>query len=612
MRIFFRRLRPWGDSARRIPAAVAVGLTAVAVVACSSFPVSRAMRIYDSAPYWPAVSSLPDPGTAGPYAPRNYLYAGEHNPRRPEYRASSVAVQTATVDLTAFFTDRPARLLDNVTRPAQYHDRIAERYWGFGAAAVPMNGTVWYPDGPGPFPVVVAVHGNHDPYKNSEFGYDYLGEHLASHGMIFASIDQNFLNGITDGRENDARAALLLYHLHELVRQGRDSSAPLHDLVDETRLAVMGHSRGGEAAVNAAIFNELGIWPDNAAVRFDPPLAIRSVIALAPIEGQYRPAQRALMAEHADFLYLHGSADGDVDVDFASRFLNRPGVSENNFRSGFWVYGANHAYFNTDWVDGVNEFPVPAEFRLTPAEQQRLTRAVVNAFLHVTFGIDPGYREFLDDWRTGRDWLPTTVYATRFRDGRDMPLADFSEDADPRTATAPGWRIGARDFSLWREGMLPGIANGYFFAPEISDRDKQFLHQDSHVVFLRATDNHPGEYRVSGPAVPAGGVRFDIGAHPLDTASADTAERLLDAEIVIELENGDARSYQLTELGSITVTPATFHLLRWSSRYYAPQTVQIRFPEQMNLTGLTFRIPAQPDLEWFIDRIVVIPEGANR
>ncbi|TVQ20903.1 MAG: hypothetical protein EA382_14310 [Spirochaetaceae bacterium] len=593
-------------------ATIAVGFAALSVVACSSFPVSGAERIYDSAPFWPVASGLSDPGDGGPYAARNYRYAGAHNPRRPEYRASSVMVQTPTVDLTAFFTDRPVRLLDNVIRPAQYSDRIAERYWGFDASSIPMNATVWYPDGSGPFPVVVAVHGNHDPYKNSEFGYDYLGEHLASHGMIFASIDQNFLNGIADGRENDARAALLLSHLHELVRQGRDSSTPLYGLVDESRLGLMGHSRGGEAAVNAAIFNELGILPDNAAVRFTPRLAIRSVIALAPIEGQYRPAQRVLMAERADFLYLHGSADGDVDVDFASRFLNRPGLSEYNFRSGFWVYGANHAYFNSDWVDAVNEFPVPAEFRLTPEEQKRLTRAVVNAFLNVSFDIEPRYRAFLEDWRIGRDWLPTTVYTTRFRDGRDMPLADYSEDADPRTATAPGWQISARNFSLWREGKLPGIANGYFFAPEISDRDKQFLHQDSHVVFLRGLETQDGEYRVSGPAVPAAGVRFDIGAHPLNTASPYTAELLLDAEIVVEIESGETRSYRLAEIGSLTPTPATFHLLRWSSRYYAPQTVQVRFPEQVNLTGLTFRFPARSDLEWHVDRIVVIPEGASR
>lgn len=591
---------------------IAVGVAVITVAACSSFPVSHAERIYDSAPSWPQPSRLADPGLPGRYTPRNYLYAGEYNPRRPEYRAASVAVRTRTADLTPFFTDRPARLLDSLLRPAQYTDRIAERYWGFDASAVPMNATVWYPDGAGPFPAVVAVHGNHNPYSNSEFGYDYLGEHLASHGVIFASIDQNFLNGITDGRENDARAALLLYHLHELIRQGRDSTSPVYGLVDESRLALMGHSRGGEAAVNAAIFNELGIWPDNAAVRFSPELAIRAVIALAPIEGQYRPAQRSLMARNVDFLYLHGSADGDVDVDFASRFLNRPGPAENNFRTGFWVYGANHAYFNSDWVDGVNEYPVPAEFRLTPEAQKRLTRAVVNAFLHVSFGIERGYTAFLEDWRVGRDWLPNTVYATRYRSGQDTVVADFSEDADPLTATAPDWRISARGFSLWREGKLPGIATGYFFAPEISARDVQFLHQDSHVVFLRGSDDRSTEYRVTGPAVPAAGVRFDLGAHPVGRPESGFAERLLDAEIEIRLETGETRSYELAELASITPTPATFHLLRVSSRYYAPQTVHVRFSEPLDVTGIVFRFPARADLEWHIDRIVAIREGEVR
>ncbi|GAB6090773.1 hypothetical protein JCM12856_23660 [Spirochaeta dissipatitropha] len=521
-----------------------------------------------------------------------------------------MAVRTDTVDLSPFFTDQPARLRDNIIRPAHYHDRISERYWGFDASAVPVNGTVWYPQGQGPFPLIVAVHGNHNPYNNSEFGYDYLGSLLASQGIIFASIDQNFLNGITDGRENDARAALLLHHAHELIRQGNDEQSPLYQLVDEQRLALMGHSRGGEAAVNAAIFNELGIWPDNAAVRFDQRLAIRSVIALAPVEGQYRPGQREIMADGVDFLYLHGSADGDVDVDFASRFLNRPGLSEDNFRLGYWIYGANHAYFNRDWAEGTNEFPVPAAFRLNPDQQQLLCKVLVSAFLHVSLDLEPAYRDFLQDWRTGYDWLPNTVYISRWRSGRDLVLADFSEDGDPRTAGAPGWVIDAEGFSLWREGKLPGIATGYFFAPEISDRNLQTLHQNSFAVFLQGKNDRVGEYRLSGPAVSATGLRFDIGAHPVNGIDSDIAEQLLDAEVLVELADGRVFDYRMVELGSITVTPATFHLLRWSSRYYKPQTMQIVFPEIMDITGIRFVLPSGTDLEWHIDRIVAVREGS--
>ena len=69
---------------------------------------------------------------------------------------------------------------------------------------LPVNARVWYPDGPGPFPLVLIVHGNHDMRKFSDPGYAYLGEHLASRGFILASIDENFLNG--DLRNENGKA----------------------------------------------------------------------------------------------------------------------------------------------------------------------------------------------------------------------------------------------------------------------------------------------------------------------------------------------------------------------------------------------------------------------
>jgi ATP-dependent Lon protease len=59
---------------------------------------------------------------------------------------------------------------------------------------MPLNGRVWYPDGPGPFPLVLIVHGNHNMKDFSDPGYGYLGELLASRGYIFASIDENFID----------------------------------------------------------------------------------------------------------------------------------------------------------------------------------------------------------------------------------------------------------------------------------------------------------------------------------------------------------------------------------------------------------------------------------
>jgi hypothetical protein len=72
---------------------------------------------------------------------------------------------------------------------------LRSRYWGFDAANLPLKGRVCYPDGDGPFPLALIVHGNHFMMNDSDPGYDYLGELLAIRGVILVSVDQNFLNG---------------------------------------------------------------------------------------------------------------------------------------------------------------------------------------------------------------------------------------------------------------------------------------------------------------------------------------------------------------------------------------------------------------------------------
>ena len=55
------------------------------------------------------------------------------------------------------------------------------------------------PRGDGPFPLALIVHGNHSMEDYSDPGYAYLGELLASRGIIMASVDENFINGIIPG-----------------------------------------------------------------------------------------------------------------------------------------------------------------------------------------------------------------------------------------------------------------------------------------------------------------------------------------------------------------------------------------------------------------------------
>jgi hypothetical protein len=142
----------------------------------------------------------PNPADSGTYAVKFLYYGSGKDRRRPEYR-DSVAIRTSSVDATLLLPGIDAK---------KRKDRA--KYWGFDFDSLPRNARVWYPDGPGPFPLVMIVHGNHDMKKFSDPGYAYLGTLLASRGFITVSVDENFLNGNIRG-ENNARGWMLLEHL---------------------------------------------------------------------------------------------------------------------------------------------------------------------------------------------------------------------------------------------------------------------------------------------------------------------------------------------------------------------------------------------------------------
>src|SRR5215470_14116928 len=126
----------------------------------------------------------------------------------------------------------------------------------FANTNVPLNGHVCIPRGRGPFPLAVFAHGNHNPFENSTPGYLYLCRLLASHGIIAATIDVNFLNGFNFG-ENDGRAIVHLEHLRQFRTWNNTAAHPLHGKVDLNRILIVGHSRGGEAVGHASFFNRL-------------------------------------------------------------------------------------------------------------------------------------------------------------------------------------------------------------------------------------------------------------------------------------------------------------------------------------------------------------------
>ncbi|MBX6362694.1 MAG: MFS transporter [Gemmatimonadetes bacterium] len=388
----------------------------------------------------------PDPGQPGPYRVRYLTYGSGTDKRRAAYR-DSVAFRTKSVD---------ASKLVDLGESAKSRNK----YWGFTPKAFPLNARVWYPDGPGPFPLVLIVHGNHDMKKFSDPGYAYLGELLASRGFIVASIDENFLNGRIRG-ENDARAWLLLKHLEAWRGFVADEKNPFYRKADLDRVALIGHSRGGEAVGHAAAFNRLPRYPDDATLTFDFGFGIRGVVAIAPVDGQYTPADRLEPdVKNVDYLVFHGSHDGDVSSFMGLRQYQRVRFDDGrpHFKAAVYVYRANHGQWNTTWG---NKDDGPRSSRildlrglLPPEEQRRFAKVYIGAFLEATLHDDRRYLPLFRDHRVAGGWLPKTMYITRFQESGYRALADFDEDVDVTTGTAPGVRIRGDSLATWREGGL--------------------------------------------------------------------------------------------------------------------------------------------------------------
>lgn len=396
----------------------------------------------------PAMLALPDPGKPGSFTRINRLtYGSGTDIHRPEFGAAAT-LKTQTVNGKPF-----AEL------PKGHKGKKRELFWQFSLSEMPINGRVWYPEGAGPFPLVLIVHGNHSMQEFSDEGYEYLGKHLASHGYILCSVDQNFING-NMRKENDARGWLLLEHLK--VWQGFHETVgnPFAGKVDMQNIALMGHSRGGEAVTHAALFNRLKHYPDDASVTFDFGFTIKSIVSIAPVDGQYKPAGRLAPVRDVNYLTFHGSHDADVTQFFGDRIYNRLSFAPGSdyFKSSVYVYRANHGQFNTTW--GATDHGPPRSLLLNRAallageDQRQIAKVYITAFLAATLRANRDYVPLFVLPRAGRDWLPDAVLLTRYEDASFRVLADFEEDVDVTTTTVPGGSIRAEGFVVYREGDI--------------------------------------------------------------------------------------------------------------------------------------------------------------
>ncbi len=408
----------------------------------------------------PPALSMPDPSAPGPFTVKFLTYGSGNSIRRPEYLVAG--------DLkTPVFDGSPYVQGWNGTG-----GKLRTKYFGFDAAHMPLNARVFYPDGPGPFPVAMIVHGNHMMEDVSEPGYDYLGEHLASRGYVFVSVDENFLNGAPWSKlggfgvggisgENPARGVLLLEHLQVLRAWSTQDGHPLFGKVDLDNVALLGHSRGGEAIAIAAAFNRMTHPPDDATLSFHYGFGIRALVALSTTDGQYRPGGAQLPISDVDFLALQGSWDGDQEhfrgMIMYDRVRLAPGSS--HFKASLYVHRANHGQWSRAWgrID-LNQFQrkwfLDTAPILPPADQEKIAKAYVTAFLDASLKGDKGYLPLFRDQRVGSAFLPQTPYIGRYADANTTLVASYQDDVDASTLELPGAKAEGADLVLWKEELI--------------------------------------------------------------------------------------------------------------------------------------------------------------
>jgi flagellar biosynthesis protein FliQ/dienelactone hydrolase len=471
---------------------------------------------------------LPNPGLPGDYKVLTLTYGSGKDIHRPEFGAGA--------DLVSRSVDG-AKLIDNWDGLSGW---LRTSYWGFDATELPLQARVWYPQGDGPFPLVLIVHGNHSMEDYSDPGYGYLGELLASRGIIFASVDENFLNSsisawveIYEDRpglkeENDARGWLLLEHLAQWRDWNSEPGHHFYNRVDIDRVALIGHSRGGEAVGIAASFNSLARYPDDASQEFDFGFNLRGVIAIAPVDGQYQPRDRGTPVRDVNYFTIHGSMDGDVQsFEGTSQYARVTFADENvqRFKASLYVTGANHGQFNTTWENldtGMfSAWTLDLDGIMDGEAQRDIARVFFGAFMEIVLRDRKEYLPIFSDVRYAANWLPNTFYISQYANSTQRAIADFEEDIDPVTTTLAGGHIETEHLSKWHEKRVSLKYDDLDTHAGVYAWDREFDDQTAVVRFVLPTDwsGADSDTDISASISDAG-----IGTLPEDWEHEDSTE----------------------------------------------------------------------------------------
>jgi Cutinase len=356
----------------------------------------------------------------------------------------------------------PDARTSNIVQYLAFPDIYVRFGRGINMNAVPMHSVGYYPDGVGPFPVVLIVHGNHAPQELSYPGYNYLTSQLATHGFIAFSVEEDFLNGGVMG-EMDARGIVLLRHLQLLREWNETPGHLLFGKINMNQVGLAGHSRGGEAVAVAWKYNTEKHNPDDPYHDFN--FRIRSLYAIAPVDGQLGVFIPQLVTlEDVDYFIMHGSHDGDVSDFQGHRCYDRalPVDQETGADKGLlFVQGANHGQWNEVWAPGGD--PNGVSFSTTPLisiqDQQTIGQVFITAWFRWTLQGRRCYRLMAAGEREFESF-PEGIVMNRQFQSRDRVFVDhYEEDQNPDTASMPGGANSADGLAVNAEQTMSSAGN---------------------------------------------------------------------------------------------------------------------------------------------------------
>ena len=354
-------------------------------------------------------------------------------------------IHTETIDVTGYAT----------VEDRSFFDKLAEIGSDYDFKETPIAGEIYCPKAQTDCPTLIIVHGAHTSADPSYLGYEYLGRYLASNGYVVISVDENIINDLNT--TNDIRAIVMLENIKAILKENEDLQSPIYGKIDASKLAIAGHSRGGESVATVYLFNGLDTYPEDGNRKFDYHFDISAIIAIAPTVDQYMPVNHAVKISDVDYLIIHGSNDQDVTSVMGEKQYNNVTFSKSGDRTfrkaSVYIMGANHGQFNSEW--GRYDIPEPCDGYLNTAnflteeDQQLIAKAYIRTFLDTSFGIDDTFSGLLSDNVPYLSVLPRTVYITNYMDSDFERIFSFDDSVNAASGLMEEAKIDCTGMKRW-------------------------------------------------------------------------------------------------------------------------------------------------------------------